>query len=679
MNKYLSGFNNYILKYRDSLKKNLEKIGTIKFKQKFNETGLKISTQFKTMNMPLKIYLIRKKIMEKLYLVIKIIIKKIILIIKIFNYRKLDIRKFKNVDYIALIKKIKESNYKGLPKKCYQLITKYKNKFLTLKRTKQIIIILGIIFVAVIIPVSYNVYLIKSITIYSNKAEEYYYKGEFDKAILEYKKILDKDNNYIWYSKIAEIYSLEGNKEESNAYLDKAAGDKNKSIELWCQIIFTKFENQDFEGALKTSEEAIKLNPNNKFIVKYSVPVLIANNKINEAKNIVNNYPVDKSSSYDIVELASLYILCGDYGNGFDKLKEAWMVDKDEFKVFDVISQLAAYNKDDIIVKINDLKTKDNSPLYDLWLAKIYSMSSESAEQGQLILKNIEDKDVGKLEINAIKATILRGIGEKTEGDALMQSVVKDNMGNYRANHIAAWYYFNNKDYVKAEECARKSIVQNKYFADNYGFLMPEILKANNHSNMADAYFRRAMYLEPYNYRIILNKANYTWANGGNLDKVLSDFKLAESIKPNEGEINFNIAQIYVASKKIPEAIDILNKCVAIDPSSVEYRRMLGTLYLIGGKNPSEAKKSLNEALNLNAVDIITLNNVAIAQIYIDGNIENSFATFQKAYNLLNNNPNENTKKIVISNFTKIRDFYNVYKSGKGGEGLKVPSFDVLY
>jgi hypothetical protein len=52
-------------------------------------------------------------------------------------------------------------------------------------------------------------------------AEEYFYKGEYDKAIAEYENLQKKEEWPMYSVKIAEVISVAGDKDRSNIYLQK--------------------------------------------------------------------------------------------------------------------------------------------------------------------------------------------------------------------------------------------------------------------------------------------------------------------------------------------------------------------------------------------------------------------------------------------------------------------------
>jgi len=109
---------------------------------------------------------------------------------------------------------------------------------------------------------------------------------------------------------------------------------------------------------------------------------------------------------------------------------------------------------------------------------------------------------------------------ELDKSDKLIEDVISQHPDDYRAYHSAGWYYLYKKDYEKAKEYCNKSISLNREYPDNYGFLMPEILKQGSEKLKGEPYFRTALIKEPYNYNIMLNLANYYWYTANDSDVI---------------------------------------------------------------------------------------------------------------------------------------------------------------
>ncbi len=516
------------------------------------------------------------------------------------------------------------------------------------------------------------------VTITTNKAEEYFYSAKYDDAINEYINIqkIDETSNLL-NAKIAEVYSVKGDIENSKKYITKAKSDK-KTAELLNYIIFTEFMNKDYKTALLDGEKALKDYPHDKKLIKTMFTVYMANNELDKAKSLMNIYPVDSNSSYDMAEYGRMLMVEGDMDNGFKNLKLAWDKNKDEYKVYDVLAQISVYNKDKILELITNLSDKNKEePAYKMWLAKIYSLQKETADQAGQILDSIKDKDIGKIEFKLIEASILQNTNKTKEADELMNTLIKENKDSYTILHTAGWYYLNKKEYDKAEKYCKESILKNRDYPDNYGFLMPEILKDEGKSIEGEPYFRTAMMKEPYNYNIMLNIANFYWYTNKNTDKAMEYFKMAEIVKPDDADIKYNMALIDLNNKKDDDAVKLLNECIKLADAVPEYHRTLGTVYFLKG-NTKEALQQIRYAYNGDENDILTLNNAGCYYITVDANLDRGMFNLKKAYEGITKDTDKYTKDTITENYNKAKKLYEDYTSSSS-KTLKVPDFIMFY
>ena len=526
----------------------------------------------------------------------------------------------------------------------------------------------------------------KKVTITDNKAEEYFYERSYSKAIKEYNNILlnDKENSW-WEIKISEIYSVEGDLKNSKKNIDIAKKmimtDKNKTrrIKVSNYIIFTELMNKDYNLALKDGQEVLKNYPKNTPIYKTMFTVFMANNVFNLASDLISNYPLNTESAYDMAEYSRMLMMVGRWDEGFSFLRKACDIDIDEYKIYDVLSQSYNYNKDTLMSKITILSEKNPHDIaYKMWLAKIYSLSVDTSDQANTIINSIDTLKAGKIEINLIKANIFQNSNQLLKSDELLNSIIKQYPNDYRVLHTAGWYYLNKKDYTNALKYCKQSIVKNKDYPDNYSFLMPEILKAQNKSIEGEPYFRIALSKEPYNYNIMLNIANYYWVTSQNLDKSIEYFKLAEIIKPSDSEIKYSMASVYLNAKRQIEAIDLLKQCIKIDASVPKYHRMLGTIYLIQ-KNSIDGIKEIRLAYQADQQDILTLSNAGCYYITFEADLSRGLFNLQKAFQGIDSSTDVYTKEKINDNYTKAKKLQGDYSNGKSNDKLKIPEFILFY
>ncbi|HEY5561270.1 MAG TPA: tetratricopeptide repeat protein [Clostridiaceae bacterium] len=578
-----------------------------------------------------------------------------------------------------------EKNVKTLQESFYdfEIIDFLKNNKATIKPLENYIIasisIALALFIALpIVSAREN----KKYDITDNKAEEYFYAGDYSKSINEYLNLAKKDKlSPMWDVKIAGVYSVQGDMINSKRYLKRAKEAQSKNSDILNYIIFTEFMNKDYDVALLDGEEALKIDGKNPELMKTMFTVYMANNELDKAKALIAKYPVNNKSAYDMAVYARMLMLVEDWDGGFKELKAAWYVNRDEYKIYDVLSQIAAYNRDALLEKISVLSTAEPSEVaYKMWLAKIYSAGEETAELAQGLLNDINGKNIGNIEVKLIEATILQNQKKVDEANTLISQIIKANSNSYSVLHTAGWFYLNQKDYSLATKYCKLSILKNKNYPDNYGFLMPEILKAEGKSIEGEPYFRTALLYEPYNYNTMLNIANYYWYTTKNSDKAMEYFKMAELVKPTDPEIIYNIASIEITNNKPDEAIPLLNQCIKLDATNPKYYRALGTIYMLKKDFPN-AIIQIKNAYHANENDILALNNAGCYYISIEGidKLPQGLFNLQKAYEGLKPSDSQYTRDSITENYNKAKKLNDDYQNGSDNQVLTIPEFVFFY
>lgn len=582
--------------------------------------------------------------------------------------------------------------------KIYRLIINIKH----IPKKKKIISICVVLAVIVLGGGTYCLYKFNNkkeesaINISSNAAEKYFYESNYSKAIEEYKNIFSKDNrNPLWLVKIAEVYSVEGDIESSDKYQRQAVDlrNKNKSdskltsqknygkndSEVANYIAFNSYMNKEYKQALQYGESALNEFKGDKKIINTMIPIYMANGENDKAKALIDNYPLDSTSSFDTAVNASLELMEDNWDKGFKLLKDAWYINKDEYKVFDILAQMSAYNKDKLLEKISDIASKNpEEPVYKIWLAKIYSMRQETTDLAQKYLDEVQKSNIGILEKVLIQASIYENSNQIDKANDLINTLISKKSSDYRILHTAGWFFLQKKDYSEALKYCKMSINQNKQYADNYGILMPEIMKAMEQSSEGEPFFRTAIYLEPYNSNVLNNLANYYWNTSKNTDKALEYFNFAEIVRPSDPDIKYSIAMIDISSHKFDNAAAKLNECISIDGTESKYHRTLGTVYMQQQKYDL-AIKEIRSAYQSDNNDALSLNNAGCYYIMVENNLEKGLYNIQKAKDGITSKTDEYSKNTINDNYTKAQKLLEEYKNSANNTAIKVPEFVLFY
>lgn len=523
---------------------------------------------------------------------------------------------------------------------------KSNKKLIKNKYVEPIITIgLSILFAFVVLISIQSMMGTKTVTITNNKAEEYYYDGKYDEAINEYMTMQKEDALPIWTARVAEIYSIQGDITQSNNLLKEAIVKRDKLMlengdeyleqdkELINEVVFTFYMNNDLEQAESLGEYYLESYNTYKPLLKTMFAVYLANDEKDLAKGIVNSYPVDKDSAYDLATLAKMQIMINDYDNGLENLRLSYEIDKNEIKSYDVIMEACQFDKEKLLKKVTELSEENPKvEAYKAWINEINSFDE----------KNI---DFSKNVIDEIKNNINT---DELEEDSYVDLYIK------------AWENYNKGQYYKAKEFANEAILANSDYENTYGMLMPNILIATENSDKIEGYIRKAIFNEPYNYNLIVNIAKLYEDKLSNLDKAKYYYDYALTLNKNNDELYYDLALLNLKMDKVDDAILDLNKAIAIDEDKSDYYRALGTIYY-NEKEYDKAIENIRKAYSLNEKDVLALNNAACYYITVDKDVWRAYSNIESAYNDMPSSIDSESKKLITNNYNAIKKVYDKY------------------
>lgn len=577
-------------------------------------------------------------------------------------------------------------------KRCYEAANK-KSPYM-----EPAIIISGSLLVVLIVIMSVlAVTKQEIIAIETNKAEVEFYNSNYDQAIVEYEKLKEGEEWPFYQVKIAEIYSIKGELNRSNEILKEAVlkrdtlllsqnGEKYKEQdkEFINYVVFTYFMNGEYEEAISLGEEYIKMSGEDKALMRTMYTVYMVSGQKDKAIEIINTYDAYLESAYDLAVLAEMNILTENFDSALNLLNEAFNKDENEIKSFDVIEEAATYDREVLISKLTELvESKPKEISYKMWLAKIYSMSLETTELANEIIKEIEIENseiINNLQFKVIKSSIYKNMGNKSKADDVLADIINEEENSFDKYYVEARKRFEGGDYNNAFEFCKKSILANRNYPNNYGILIPEIMMATDKGQTSEAYFRTALQKEPFNYNIIVKAAEYYTDRTIGNEKATEYYKLALSLKPNDAEMYYNLANLDLLGlldENIDSAIENLNKAIELDGNVSKYHRALGVIYLNKGED-EKAIESIRNAYSINKDDLLVLNNAGCYYITVEGDIERGMENIKAAYDGITNSMDEETKNLIIENYDKVKKVYDEYILGNRSE-LEITDFKLFY
>ena len=523
-------------------------------------------------------------------------------------------------------------------------------------------LVLSIVFTFIVLMSIQLIMGDKTVTISNNKAEQYYYDGKFDDAINEYMLMQNDDVWPIWTVKAAEVYSVKGDIAQADNLLREAIVKRDKVMlenedkyidqdkELINQVVFTFYINNELDQAESLGEYYLTTYSTYKPLLKTMFAVYLANGDTQSAKEIVDLYPVDEESAYDLAVLAKMQIMLGNYEDGLDNLKKSYNLDKNEIKSFDVIMETCEFDKSKLLNEINKLSEENpKEEAYQVWLEEINALDESNMDLTESIIDEINNNiDVDNLD--------------------------KD---SYVYNYVEAWNYYNKGQYDKALEACNAAIVANPEYENTFGILIPKILIATENSDKVEGYFRTAIYNEPFNYNLITSIGKIYENDLQNYDKAKETFNFVLSLNKDEDALYYNLAFVDLAMENTDEAIKDLKKAISIDKNNYKYYRTLGTVYF-NNKDYDEAIESIRKAYSLNENDVLSLNNAACYYVMVDKDIWRGYSNIESAYNDMPSDLDQGLKDLITRNYEAIKKVYDKYVNDES-TAINLDNLELVY
>lgn len=568
---------------------------------------------------------------------------------------------------------------------------KYKKANSKNKYVEPIVIIgTSCLLVLIMVLTIKNFTTVEEVNITSNSAEYLYYENKYDDAIEEYKKMQEKDTWPIWTVKIADIYSLQGDEVKSSTLIKEAlvkrdkiikdegyAKYKDKDLELINSMLFTFILNKEYGNAISFGEQYIKEYGKNKDILKTLFIAYIENNHQYKAEELLDTYPLDDKSSYDISVLANMNMTINRWDKGIDLLKDAWNLDKNQLKIYNVIDNMYFFNKDSLISTLEKKVKESDEDAYKVLLAKTYAIEKNNSDKALSLAEEL-DNNIGT---DIIKYEINKTLNDKNEADNYLADAIHKSKAigkeSYSTYYLLSLRALNNDKYDEALTYAKKSINANGNNCESFGMLIPEILINKKDFKAIEAYYRAAMKKEPYNYEIVMNLADYYTSYISNDEKARCYYRFAISLRKDDSGLYKRMAGLDIKDKKYKDAIENIKKAIKIDENIQEYYRTLGALYLTQGIN-DEGIEITRKAYSMNEKDVISLNNAAWYYLMVEKDIARGYENLKVAYADMPSGLNEENKSIIIDNYNKAKKVYDEFLKDDTQE-FNIKGLELIY
>ena len=546
---------------------------------------------------------------------------------------------------------------------------------------------------AMIIPIK-RFTTVEEVNITSNSAEYLYYKNEYDKAIEEYKKMQEGSEWPIYTVKIADLYSLQGEKEKSNTLLrealikrDKVIKEKgykiykDKDLELIKSMLFTFTLNKEYGDVVSFGEQYIKEYGQNKDILKILFTAYIQTNNEYKALELLDTYNLDKKSSQDIALYANMNILINKWDNGIELLRDAWDIDNNDLNIFNVIRKMYIYDKDSLIDTLENKINDSNEDEYKAFLAAAYSMDKGTVDKAVTLIDELEGKKIENINIDVIKQEIYNNSNnENKDQEYLDDAIYKSkaiNKESYSTYYLLSLKALSDEKYDEALTYAKKSINSSANNSASYGILIPSILERKKDFAPIEIYYREAMKKEPFNYEVVTNLADYYANYLSNNEKAKEYYNFAINLRKDDSTLYKKLADINIKDEKYNDAIENIKEAIKIDDNIQEYYTTLGALYL-GEGNYEEGIEVTRKAYSMNDKDVRSLNNAAWYYLVVEKDLLKGYENLKVAYSEIPAGIKAEDKNIIIENYNYIKKDYDKFIADDSKE-VNITKLKLIY
>lgn len=521
-----------------------------------------------------------------------------------------------------------------------------------------------------------NATTVEQVDITNSAAEVLVYESKYDEAIDEYKNIQSKEEWPAWSAKVADIYSIKGETKKSNSLLKevviirdriiKSEGYlkyKEKDIKLINSVLFTFSLNGEYEEVITFGEKYIDDYGSNKDTLNILFHAYLVNDYKDKAEKLIEEYQLEDKSAYDTAVLANMNIMVDRWSKGIELLKSAWEIDKNEIKIYDVINNIDSYNREKLIETIEEKVKITDEDGYKALLAKVYSLDKETSKDAIELTKELEEKGIVNVGIDLINFSAYKNLEEEDKALEYINDATKKakswNKESYITYYLLSLKAENSNKYEEALSYAKKALLADKRYSNTYGDSIPRILIKMGEFKSIEYYYRTALSKDPFNYKLIMNIADYYTNYQSNNDKGMKYYNLLLDINKNI-ELYKKVCNLKINSEKYDEAIPYLEEVIKLDGDNPDYYRLLGTIYLNKSRF-DEGMELIRKAYSMNEKDVIALNNAGWYYLTIQNDIARGYDNIKSAYEHVPTTLDESIKEKLLNNYNEAKKVYKEF------------------
>lgn len=441
--------------------------------------------------------------------------------------------------------------------------------------------------------------------IYMEQGNKLYQAGDYDKAQLAFKNLLqiDPNNSEVRYL-LAETLSKQGKIKEAfehyKAVMNADAAHVMSRIRAGQLFLL----NGRLEEARQLADEALSLAPNNVNALVFQAAVLAANNSSDTAiVSVEKALQIKPDSSDAILMLASIYTKSGNDDKAIRRLQQAMAKDPDNEAMQLMLANLFVKNqmKDEAEKALKKLvELKPDNPLNYRRLVSFYA-SNEQLDQAEHVLrdsvKRFPDDDKARMEL----VDFLYKARNVDTAIAELLPLIDRFPAAYELRFKLADFQLKKGELENAESTLKEVISADE--AGPFGIkarnALARLYVAGKRPNEAKSLMLDVLNENPRDAEALTLRGQFALAEG-KTDEAIGDFRSVLVDQPNNVQVLKLLASSHVANNDLLLARENMEKVVTASPLDIQARQDLVELLFRLGK-PSQTEQHINTLLSIDS------------------------------------------------------------------------------
>ncbi|NOZ25515.1 MAG: PEP-CTERM system TPR-repeat protein PrsT [Nitrospirae bacterium] len=396
---------------------------------------------------------------------------------------------------------------------------------------------------------------------YFNIAGYYILKGDYDRAMDEYKAVLSKSpGNLKANLKMAALLEMRGRDDEALGYYRRARQTNTPGGFMALANYYIK--KKEPAKAVEVLDEAVKAVKNNVPALEMKGRIYLYEKRFDDALRVFEAMEaVSPERAFPLI--VNTYIAKRDYNEALKRMKERQKEHPDDPELMSEIARvyLLKGETSKAVEVANGLIERKPRSAYGYTVLAVVYMGMKKMDKALEALEKGLGIDSRNVKARMMQASIYARKGEHARAIGIYEDVIRDNPRYIRAIFAQGTLY---------DLMGRKEDSVRKYL---------QVLKIKE------------------NHVPSLNNLAYLYADGyGSREDALRFALKAYSIAPSNGSVMDTLGYVLLRNNRADDAVKVLEKAVALLPSNPTVRYHLALAYRASGRDGA-ARESLEKAL----------------------------------------------------------------------------------